>query len=254
MPMLLCVAEHDRPGRLNGLDDELLRELAKQLGLDFHPEYSGTIAYGRVGVAVALSRARALLYERGVEHVLVAAADSLLTGPTLAAYEAQGRLLTAQNSNGFIPGEAAGAVLVGRESADLFCLGLGFAEERVTVASEEPLRGDGLANAIKKCLADAGCEMHDLDFRITDISGEQYYFKEAALALSRTLRRRKEEFDFWHPADCIGETGAASGTAALAVALAASRKGYAKGPSVLFHSGTDAGQRAAAILRAREAA
>ena len=34
--------------------------------------------------------------------------------------------------------------------------------------------------------------MHDFDYRITDLSGEQYYFKEAALALSRTLRQSKE--------------------------------------------------------------
>ena len=51
------------------------------------------------------------------------------------------------------------------------------------------MRADGLATAIKGALADAGCEMHDMDYRITDLSGEQYYFKEAALALSRTLRQ-----------------------------------------------------------------
>ncbi len=97
------------------------------------------------------------------------------------------------------------------------------------IDSGEPLRADGLTTAINGALTDAGCQMHDLDFRITDVSGEQYYFKEAALALSRILRQRKEEFDIWHPAECIGEAGAAAGIAVLADANAACRKAYAAG-------------------------
>ena len=91
-------------------------------------------------------------------------------------------------------------------------------------------------------------------YRITDISGEQYYFKEAALALARTLRARKEEFDLWHPAECTGETGAAAGAAIIAQACAAAQKGYACGPQVLAHMANDAGQRAALCLQQRVAA
>jgi 3-oxoacyl-[acyl-carrier-protein] synthase-1 len=184
--------------------------------------------------------------------VLVAAADSLLVGPTLMGFEAEGRLLTPQNSDGFVPGEAAGAVMMARTpgaGAHLDCLGIGFGVEPSATNPDAPLRAHGLTLAIKQSLADAGCAMQDLDFRITDNSGEQYYFKEAALALSRTLRQRKEEFDIWHPADCIGEVGAAIGVATLAVALAASRKSYALGPNMLCHLGSDIGERAAAILR-----
>ena len=88
-----------------------------------------------------------------------------------------------------------------------------------------------------------------MDFRITDISGEQYGFKEASLALSRLLRVRKEEFDIWHPADCIGEVGAAALPCMLGVALFAARKGYAPGPAILCHLGNDDGKRAALVVR-----
>jgi len=252
LPVLLCVAEKPRNGRISGLDDDLFREVMECLGIDAHPELSGVIAYGRVGVPVALSKARAFIHERGMSRVLVAAADSLLVGPTLAELEGQGRLLSATNSNGFIPGEGAGAVMLSRHPGrgpQLTCVGLGFSEEPANVASDTPLRGDGLTVAINKGLADAGCQMHDIDFRITDNSGEHYYFKEAALALTRTMRERKAEFEIWHPADCIGETGSAIGVVALAVALAACRKAYSAGPTILFHAGSDAGQRAAVILR-----
>jgi len=251
LPLILCVAEKERSGRLDGLDEELLEELQAELGFVFHPELSSVVAYGRVGVSVALSRARELIHEHGIERVLIASTDSLLLAPTILALNADGRLLSADNSNGFIPGEAAGAIMVGRAGgpgAELWCIGLGFAEEPAPISSDEPLRAEGLTQAIKRSLDDAGLEMHQLDFRITDNSGEQYYFKEASLALTRTLRKRKATFDIWHPADCIGETGSAIGVVVLAVALAASRKSYAAGRTILVHTGSDRGQRAAATL------
>jgi 3-oxoacyl-[acyl-carrier-protein] synthase-1 len=134
-------------------------------------------------------------------------------------------------------------------NSELRLTGIGFGVERAHIDSEEPLRADGLTAAIATALADSGCALHELDFRITDLSGEQYYFKEAALALTRILRQRKEEFDIWHPAECVGESGAAAGVVILAVAEAACRKGYAPGPNILVHLGNDAGDRAAAVLR-----
>jgi 3-oxoacyl-[acyl-carrier-protein] synthase-1 len=177
--------------------------------------------------------------------------DSLLSWPTLGAYAGAGRLLTAQNSNGFMPGEGAGAVLVAKPDgqARVCCTGLGFAVEPAHIDSGEPLRADGLAQAIRTALADAGLQMHELDYRITDVSGEHYYFKEAALALARLLRRTKDEFDIWHPAECIGEAGAVAGLAAVIVAHFACAKGYSRGNHVLLHASNDAGQRAALILR-----
>jgi 3-oxoacyl-[acyl-carrier-protein] synthase-1 len=254
--VLLCVADKDRHGRLEGVDD-MLAEVTRRVPIKVHGDYSAVIPYGRVGVAFALARARALMYESAVNHVLVAAADSLLLAATLKGLDKEGRLLSITNSNGLIPGEAAGALLLSKHperGPQLTFIGLGFSEESTTLASDGPLRADGLTMAINSGLADAGCEMHDLDFRITDNSGEHYYFKEAALALTRTMRERKAEFDIWHPADCVGETGSAIGVIALAVALAACRKSYSAGPAVLFHCGSDAGQRAAVILQYGEVA
>jgi 3-oxoacyl-[acyl-carrier-protein] synthase I len=253
IPLLLCVAEPDRPGRFDGLDDQLFLDIQRELGALFAPQ-SAIVAHGRVSVAVALAQARRLLSDGQCTHVLIAATDSLLNGPTLSHYERADRILTASNSNGFMPGEGAGALLMGpddRRSMQLLCTGIGFAREAAYHDSGEPLRAEGLAQAIKIALSDAGCEMHHMDFRITDLSGEHYYFKEAALALSRTLRQRKEEFDLWHPAECTGEQGAVAGIALVALADAACRKAYSKGPNILTHMANDAGQRAALSLQYR---
>src|SRR4030095_3941860 len=251
IPVLLCVAERDRPGRLDGLDDRFLIEVCALLnGARFSPD-SRVVPHGRVSVAVALLHARQLLYRSPAPAVLIVAADSLLTWPTLKTFEEHERLLANRNSNGFVPGEAASALLVSRSAAGphLEIVGLGFATEPATIEKEEPLRGIGLSLAIDQALQDAGCEMHNMDFRITDISGEQYYFKEAAIATSRTLKQRKEEFDIWQPAECIGEVGSAIGPAMLAVAEASGRKAYAPGPAMLVHGANDDGQRAAIVAR-----
>ena len=112
LPLLLCVAETDRPGRMTGLDDQLFVQIQTELGFAFSAQ-SSVFAQGRVGVALALAQARTLMVKAKISRVLVAATDSLLCWPTLSHYELEDRLLTARNSNGFMPGEAAGALLVG---------------------------------------------------------------------------------------------------------------------------------------------
>lgn len=255
IPLILCVAEKERPGRLEGLDDQLFHDVLAELGVRFHSR-SAVIARGRVAGALAMLQARKLIHDERLPLCLIAGVDSLLMAPTLAAYEEKNRLLTSQNSNGFIPGEAGAAVLVGpagcSKNAELACLGIGAGQEKATIDSEEPLRADGLVQAFKNAFADSGASFADLDFRITDANGEQYWFKEAALALTRVLRVRKEEFDIWHPADCIGEIGAAVGLCIMAVAEAAARKSYAPGPGTLCHFGNDDGERFALILRSHE--
>lgn len=252
IPLLLCVAEGERPGRLAGLDNSLIHDIEHELGLRFH-KASTVIPRGRVSGAIALLNARKLIHGKGHRQVLVAGVDSLLAARTLTVFEQSDRLLTSQNSDGFIPGEGAAAVTLGPpalgDAPQLACIGLGFGVEQVTVASSgKTLRADGLTQALKAALTEACCGLESMNYRLTDLSGEQYYFKEASLALSRTLRVRRESLHLWHPADCIGECGAVIGPAMLVVALNASRKGYGEGPNICCQFGNDAGQRAVALL------
>jgi 3-oxoacyl-[acyl-carrier-protein] synthase-1 len=249
IPLLLCAAEVERAGRVKGQDQQLYRAIEAELGASFAPA-SAIIPHGRVSAAIALAQAIRLIDDGSAEQVLVAATDSLLSAEALAAFASAGRLLTPDNSNGFIPGEGGGAILLGRAGAgpQLRCSGVGFGVEAASLASDQPLRADGLRTAILSALEFAKLRMCELDFRITDLSGEQYYFKEASLALTRTLRERKEQFDIWHPAETIGETGAVAGVAVLVLAQAACLKAYAPGPRLLVHMGSDDGRRAAAVL------
>jgi 3-oxoacyl-[acyl-carrier-protein] synthase-1 len=251
VPLFLCVAEKERPGRLDGLEDLLLEEVQTALGIRFHGA-SAVIAAGRVGGVEAINQARTAIYSRNLPLAIVAGVDTYLVSTTLGEFEKRDRILTGKNSNGFIPGEAGAAVLIGPESHktdhDLLISGVGFGEEKAAIDSEEPLRADGLVQAIKQALAEAKLSLGDIDYRITSVNGEQYWFKEAALALTRLLRERKEEFDIWHAADCIGEVGTAIVPCSLGVALAAARKQYAPGKRALCHFSSDNGLRAAVVL------
>jgi 3-oxoacyl-[acyl-carrier-protein] synthase-1 len=251
VPLFLCVAEKERPGRLDGLEDLLLEEVQTALGIRFHGA-SAVIAAGRVGGVEGINQARTAIYGRNLPLAIIAGVDTYLVSTTLGEFEKRDRILTGKNSNGFIPGEAGAAVLIGPEShktdRDLLISGIGFGEEKATIDSEEPLRADGLVQAIKQALAEAKLSLGDVDYRITSVNGEQYWFKEAALALTRILRERKEEFDIWHAADCIGEVGAAIVPCTLGIALAASRKQYAPGKRALCHFSSDNGTRAAVVL------
>jgi 3-oxoacyl-[acyl-carrier-protein] synthase-1 len=250
-PLLLCLSEHERKGRVIDDDNQFFLDLQDELGLEFH-EKSRVIAKGHVAVAVALKHARSLIQELKVKHVLIVATDSLLVGATLAHYEEYERLLTSNNSNGFIAGEAGAALVVEPVSVEqgyqLVCVGLGFGVEEAHVYSEEPLRGDGLTEAIKESLTDAGHGESILDFKITDISGEQYYFKEASLAFSRVDRTKRTEFDIWHPADCVGDVGSVLALVMISVLKVACEKSYSKGDHILAHLGNDDGKRSSMIF------
>lgn len=254
VPLLLSIAEEDRPGRLTGLDAGFISDLQERLGVRFHP-WSRAFANGRIGGVQALDYARTVVAS-GRPRCLVAGVDSLLVAQTLEAYHASHRLLTEGNSDGFIPGEAAAAALIGPEGSGgtVRCIGVGYGAEPAPIGSGEPLRADGLVQAFQAALAEAGWDLGQVDYRITDLSGEQYGFKEAALALTRVLRERKEEFDIWHPADCVGETGAAVAPILLAVAAAGAVKEYAPGPRAIAHLAGDNAHRAAFLLDAGPAA
>jgi len=256
--VLLCLADDagtapDRIERLNAaLNATFSGPAAVHLGPQRH-----YLSRGPSGFADALIQARRLLVERHCQAVLLGAVDSLLTAPCIARYGGNGvgdgfRLLTAGTADGFIPGEAAAALLLTLPDAEaapqLLCTGIGFGQEPAPVESGEVTRADGLVAAIEQATAEAGIGAHETDFRITAITGEQWFFTEDALALQRTFQRPKPAHDLWHPAEHVGHVGAAVGAVMVANAFWATRKGYAPGPKILFTLSGDGPRRGAFVL------
>lgn len=263
IPLLLCVAEVTRHGRIAALDSGLRPALENVLGHHFAPQ-SQVYAYGQAGAAIALNAA----FELAGAHpfMLIAAVDSYLHAGTILPMHAAGRVLSSTNTHGFIPGEAACAVLVARPAQiaqlaprfsnrirttpftpteTLFCTGLGIAQELAVVGSAAPNKAIALSDAIRMALGGLPPGSGGVGLRISGQSSEDFYAKEFALAAART---NVSATPLWMLADSLGETGAAAGLLALAWAHASAHKGYAPSCNTLCLMASDEGERSAALL------
>ena len=251
--LILCLPEEDRPGRLVR-DAATLSATISEI-LEMRPRHrTRLVAHGRPSGHVALDLARRMLGAGEATHVMIAGVDSYLGTLAIAHLLAARRLLTPDNPNGFIPGEAAAAILCAPEGTGTLALGgLGLAREAATIynAEDQPLRGDGMTAAYRAALGETGIEMNGVGYRVSDLVGEQYWFKQAALASLRLLRDRHDFQDLWSPAESLGNIGAAVGPLMIGMAWTAARKRYAAGDPVLIEASSDSGACGAAILRAR---
>lgn len=252
--LILCVAEEDRPGRPIPDAAAFARQVSEILDLPARIR-TLVVAHGRPAGFVALERARALLAEGRAGAVVIAGVDSYLTGPTVAHFLAEKRILTAENANGFIPGEAAAAILCSAAPGGLRLSGLGLARESAFIYNRNgedgldvPLRGDGMTQSYKLALGEAGTDLAGIEYRISDLIGEHYFFKQAALASLRLERGRTEFQDLWSPGESIGNVGAAVVPLMIGHALIAARKGYAMGSPVLVEASGDDGACGTAVL------
>lgn len=255
-PILLCLPEASRPGSPIKDMSVFLRNVCSILEMDVDPR-SRVISHGRPSGLVALEQTRRLLTEGSASAVIVAGVDSYLTPGTIGFYLENGRLLVTNNPNGFIPGEAAAALLCTSpgHGPGLRLHGLGLTRESAFIYNEadEPLRGDGMTAAYRRALSEAGIEMNQLGFRISDLVGEQYWFKQTALASLRLVRGAHDFQDLWSPGESLGNIGAAVVPVMIGMAFAAASKGYAAGNPVLIEASNDTGACGAAILGARAA-
>jgi 3-oxoacyl-[acyl-carrier-protein] synthase I len=257
IPLLLGLPEPERPGIPKRLAERMIGRVQEELGFHFHPGLSQTICSGHTSGFVALRTARELLRHRKATACMVCGVDSFLSARSLLWLAEHGRLKTEENSDGVIPGEAAAAVLVGLTEASgatssVRIAGMGFAHEHVNILSQEPLLGLGLSEALRDALAEAGIGLHEIDFRLSDVTGESYGFREQMLALARVMRSRREEgMPIWHCAEFIGDTGAAAGVCQLVVAFSAFKKGYAPGNRGACYTSAISGDRAVVIVEQR---
>lgn len=252
IPILVGLAEPDRPGGGAGLVNEIFTRMNGKLGVRFHPQLSRTIAAGHTSGFEGLRIARELFKKPEVSACLVCGVDSYINASSLLWLDQHQRLKTVENSDGVIPGEGAAAVLITKQQSSNSVIiaqvtGLGFAQEASAVLIDEPLLGLGLAEATKEALRETGIQLHEADFRISDVTGESYGFREQALSLSRIMRSRKEAFPIWHSSDCIGDIGAASGTSQLVIYWHSIQKSYAPGKQAVCYTSAVQGERAVAV-------
>jgi 3-oxoacyl-[acyl-carrier-protein] synthase-1 len=236
--------------------DAFYRLLDQKFGVERFSHQSLSAFGGRCSIVSAFDIVAKYLDEAdgGQQQALVVAVDTLLTTERIAQLQAASkrpRLLDEGMPDGFIPGEAAVALLLRRPTsgkAQTCVTGIGFGLEEAVVDSDQVVTGHGLSQAIRRAAGDASLNVSDTDFRICSANGEGYFFEENALVASRVLEQKRESWPLWHPADHLGEVGAAVGGAMVVMAHYAFVKGYAPGSRALCQLSNDDRQRAAFVL------
>lgn len=252
MQIILCLAEEDHPGTpirdAQAFGGQVLSYAGLPAATKLH-----LVRHGRPSGIVALERVRRMFQRGEAEQAIIVGVDTLLTAPSISHYLRCERLLCKGVANGFIPGEAAAAILCQAGPPRHFALGgLGLTREQAYLYNpdEAPLRGEAMAQAYRDAMDGAGyTDFGHMDFRITDLTGEAYFFKQSALAMQRTMRLHRDVTPVWSPTDCIGNVGAAVVPLMVGWALTAFERGYQPGEVVLIEATGDTGACGTAVLQ-----
>lgn len=219
IPLLLLASERERPHSNDDRYRDIFDSIQQQLNQTFH-EYSRIIPAGRAGIGFALEFAQEWFASGEIEHLIIAGADSYLDNHTMNFYLGKDRLRTSTNSDGFIPGEAAAAILLSAQKTEhelqLSIRGLGLEKEQGSLEGATPNRAKALSHALRSAMKQAAIPESQYQFRFSDQNGESNFAREAAHALTRLGTDGLPKLITYTTADCVGEVGAATAPLMLA--------------------------------------
>lgn len=251
-PLLLALPEHhtNLPLSASGFLARLDCQCPGRLDLS----RSVAVPRGRAAGLMAMREARARLSRGEVPALLVGGVDCLVDLYVLAALDAQGRVRSEVNSDGFTPSEGAAFVLLARADwarerglSPLARLqGAAIAQEPGHLYAQAPYLGQGLADAVG-ALFDEAPPRAPVGSVHASFNGERYWAREFGVARLRRAEAFDPDAQMEHPAECFGDLGAAHGTALAALAAHGIAHGYRRAPALVF-AASDRGDRGAVLL------
>jgi len=222
---------------------EILNAILRGAGLEVDPT-SCNISHGdHTGVFNLIKTACDALLNNEYDSCIVGAVDSKVEPRYLDAAADLLMLRTESYQAGFMPGEAAAFILLQRDSDPLGELNsvriskLELADEGVSYLDEARPVGVELARVINSvCSLDRSETPEMPGVLIGDLNGWEARSADWGNAVIRLMPDIDvSKVPLWLPAISFGETGAASGVVAIAMAMAAHRRGYAPpGASVIW--------------------
>jgi 3-oxoacyl-[acyl-carrier-protein] synthase-1 len=231
-----------------------LRALAVQTGSIFDPDRSDASHTGRAGGMIAVGQAVQTIIAGSADFIIAGGVDTYRDPYVLATLDREERVKSSSNWDGFIPGEAAAFLLLASESAAtarglttlarISPVAIGF--EAGHLYSDEAYKGDGLAGTFARLVQQGAVDAPIADVYST-MTGESHWAKEWGVAVVRTKPAFRDSCAIHHPADCCGDTGAASGPLSVALAALGIQSGYRRSPALAYAS-SDRGGRAAVIV------
>jgi 3-oxoacyl-[acyl-carrier-protein] synthase-1 len=238
---------------------DLLTALTDRLGLK-SLKLKKSCRLGHTGMASCIQEASKLLASGEIDFCIVGGIESYHETETLDALDGHFRLKSARAVDGFIPGEGAVLLLLetaakaaARKAEPLGVLSeFGFGKETRAYASDRLSSGEGLSQALQPALAWLSKPGSPGRWVLCDLNGESYRAAEWGIVRTRLGEKIEPVADLTHPADCLGDTGAASTGVLIAYALHAFARGYAPAKEALIWNASDDGSRSAMILASVE--
>lgn len=215
---------------------------------------------GHTGVATCLSKAATSLIAGEAEFFFVAGLETYHQAARLQALDEAWRLKSRRGADGFIPGEAAVVLLVetlqhaaARKAKPLATVaGIGFGNEPKHRGTDALSTGEGLGTALKPVLALPRAKQAGGRWILCDMNGESYRGAEWGLVRTRAGDSLAPLAGMTYPAECLGDTGAASGGVQIGYALHAFARGCAPAGEAVVWNASDDGGRSALLLKAAE--
>jgi 3-oxoacyl-[acyl-carrier-protein] synthase-1 len=208
---------------------------------------------GHVAGIAAIQAAARVLSDGFDGACLVVAVDSWIDTEALEWLDEVERLHAPGRPFGFVPGEAAAALLLGsrrpaaRRPARAWIAGAVGASEK-ELPPTEPRLGLALSNAARKVLARLEPTDRTAGAVFVDLNGIPERADEVAYTLLRVSERIRPGFELVAPAEWFGDVGAASVPLAVALGTVAAEKGYANSDTALVLSQSMGGGRGALLL------
>jgi len=158
---------------------------------------------------------------------IVACVDSLCETLVLDRLCEMGRLKSGTHPAGIVAGEAAGVVLLELESharrrgapihAYISAWGGGF--EPNPWRGSMPSSARGMSSAFREAFAQLLCKGEEIEMLVVDLNGERERACEWGIVAGRIFPKDDKERELRHPADCVGDCGAAMGPVLIATAV-----------------------------------
>jgi 3-oxoacyl-[acyl-carrier-protein] synthase-1 len=248
--LFLALPEPDVASGSWGLGPDWGDRICAHAGLPAMPVIAAR-AEGSSGSLALLEDVHRHLGGSSSEMAIAMFIDSYIDQGRLRSLDADARLKSARTTDGLLPGEAAVALLIESPSAASLrnatpagCIHPpGVGKEPQIRSSDKESSGRGLSDALRGALR--GAPPTASRWGLCDLNGQSYRAAEWAVAASR-LAGQLSLARLSHPADCLGDVGAATGGILIALALAGFARGYARADeALLWASSSEHGLRAA---------
>lgn len=211
------------------------------------------ISGGHTGWARALEQICLLLRQGQADACILGAVDTLCSPRTLEHFDRQRQLRNELEEEGLVPGEAAAFLVLeplrphhrGHAMAHLAA----WAEGGPLPDEKNPLPGAILTRATRECLRRAAYRDETPGLILSDMGGAKHEALEVAFARFRAFRNQASSALLLHPAESLGDVGAATGPLLMVLATLCHLHGNVSQGDALLTTNTRTGCSAVCLVR-----